>query len=187
MKLNKSFIWSLLLLTVIAALYRVIPNRPWGFAPQLAMALFAGAVIRDKKWAVALPVLSMFVSDLLYQVLYAYHLTPISGFYKGQWINYILFASVVVVGFFVKKINVQNIFIASLIAPTYFFIVSNFLTWMGVGEFVEYPKTWGGLMSCYTLALPFYKMSIIATLVFSAVLFGSYYLIRKNSAKTVAA
>jgi hypothetical protein len=187
MKLNKSIIWSLLLLTVIAALYRIIPNRPWGFAPQWAMALFAGAVIKDKKWAFALPVLSMFISDLLYQVLYMNHLTPISGFYQGQWLNYILFASVVLVGFFIKKINVQNVFIASLIAPTYFFIVSNFLTWAGVGEFVEYPKTWSGLMSCYTLGLPFYKMSIIATLVFSAVLFGSYYLIRRNAAKPVTA
>lgn len=187
MKLNKSVIWSLILLTIVAALYRIIPNRPWGFAPQWAMAIFAGAVIKDKKWAFVLPVLSLLISDVLYQILYVNHVTAISGFYKGQWINYLLFASVTFVGFFIRKINVTNIFIASLIAPTYFFIVSNFLTWSGVGEFVEYPKTFGGLMSCYTAALPFYKMSIIATFFFSGILFSTYYLLRKNETKAVAA
>ena len=62
-----------------------------------------------------------------------------------------------------------------------------FLTWLGVGAFVEYPKTWEGLMACYTLALPFYKTSLIATVVFSAVLFGSWYLIVKRQQKEAIA
>ena len=53
--MKKSIIWALILLIVVAAVYRVIPGRPWGFAPQWAMALFAGAMIKDKKWAFALP------------------------------------------------------------------------------------------------------------------------------------
>ncbi len=187
MKLNKSIIWSLLLLVIVAALYRVIPNRAYGFAPQWAMALFAGAVIKDRKWALIIPVLSMFISDLLYQVLYANHLSVIPGFYAGQWINYLLFASVTFFGFLIKKATVQNVLIVSLIGPTYFFIVSNFLTWAGVGEFVEYPKTWSGLVACYTAALPFYRTSLIATVVFSAILFGSYYLLRKKATKTAVA
>lgn len=187
MKLNKSIIWSLVLLTIVAALYRIIPGRPYGFAPQFAMALFAGAVIKDKKWALIIPVLSMFISDLLYQVLYINHLTPIAGFYEGQWINYLLFASVTVIGFLIKKLTVKNIFVGSLAAPTYFFLVSNFLTWAGVGEFVTYPKTFGGLIACYTAGLPFYKMSLIATIVFSAIIFGSYYLINKKAEKPAMA
>jgi hypothetical protein len=187
MKLNKSIIWSLVLLTIVAALYRIVPGRPYGFAPQFAMALFAGAIIKDKKWALIVPVLSMFISDLLYQVLFINHLSPIAGFYEGQWINYLLFASVTLFGFLIKKVTVQNVFIMSLIAPTYFFIVSNFLTWAGVGEFVTYPKTFSGLIACYTAGLPFYKMSLIATVVFSAIIFGSYYLIRRNAEKPVVA
>ncbi len=155
MKQNKSLIWSLVLMVVIASLYRVIPDRPYGFAPQWALALFGGAVIKDKKWAFIMPVLSMFISDLLYQGLFAAGLTPIKGFYEGQWINYLLFASVTVFGFFIKRITVLNVFLMSLVAPTYFFLVSNFLTWAGVGEYVEYPKTWEGLMACYAAALPF--------------------------------
>jgi hypothetical protein len=187
MKQNKSLIWSLVLMIVVAAVYRSIPGREPGFAPQWALALFAGAVIKDKRWAFFLPVLSIFISDLLYTGLYYAGLNPYSGFYQGQWVNYLLFATVVVFGFFIRKINVTNVFIMSLLAPTYYFIVSNFLTWVGVGAHVEYPKTWEGLMTCYTLALPFYKTSLIATVVFSAVLFGSWYFIVKRSEKKALA
>jgi len=61
MKSSKNIVWSFILLVIVAALYRIIPGRPFGFAPQWAMAVFAGAVIRDKKWAFIIPVLSMFI------------------------------------------------------------------------------------------------------------------------------
>ena len=93
MKINKNTVWSLVLLVVIASLYRIIPNRPTGFAPQIAMALFAGSIIKDKKYSFLLPLLSMFISDALYEVLYINGLTQIAGFYSGQYINYILFMS----------------------------------------------------------------------------------------------
>src|SRR3954451_11003039 len=102
MKITKRIVVALVLLTTVCALYRVIPGRPWGFAPQIAMAIFGGAVIKDKKWAFALPVFSMFLSDLLYQGLYSAHISEIYGFYPGQWLNYCLFALMVVVGFFIK-------------------------------------------------------------------------------------
>jgi hypothetical protein len=59
MKLNKTAIWYLIILIIAAAVYRVIPNRPFGFAPHIAMALFGGAVIKDRKWAFALPLFSI--------------------------------------------------------------------------------------------------------------------------------
>ena len=183
MKQNKSIIWSLVLMVLIASLYRIIPFRPMNFAPQWALAIFGGAVIKDKKLAFILPVLSMFLSDLLYLGLYSAGLSSIKGFYEGQWINYLLFATVTVFGFFIKRISVSSVFIASVLGPTWFFLVSNFLTWAGVGEYVEYPKTWEGLMACYTAALPFYGNSVAATIVFSAVLFGSWYYILRGIRK----
>src|SRR5476649_2264772 len=100
MKINRSFVISLALMVLVSALYRVMPNRPWGFAPQWAIAIFSGALfVKNKKIAFALPLLSMFISDLLYQVLYINGLTVISGFYGGQWLNYLLFTSLTVYGF----------------------------------------------------------------------------------------
>jgi hypothetical protein len=188
MKPNKTIVWSLLLLTLVAGLYPLIPDRPNGFAPQLAMALFAGAMIKNRKWAFLLPVLSLFIKDLFYQALYLAGGSSLPGFYEGQWQNYVVFGLMVIVGFAIKKANLLNIFIGSLVTPTVYFILSNLVLWAGwtgtrgLGR----PKTWNGLMLCYNDALPFYRTSVYATLVFSLILFGSYFLIRKYSSKPVA-
>ena len=184
MKTSKNIIWSFILLVVIAALYRIMPGRPFGFAPQWAMAVFAGAVIKDRKWAFALPVLSMFISDLLYQGLYMAGLTTMQGFYEGQWQNYLLFTGLVFVGLAIKKLNIFQIALASIAAPTFYFIVSNFLVWAsnGATRGLDRPKTFDGLMLCYADGIPFYRMSIFATLIFSAVLFGGYFIIRNFQA-----
>ncbi len=170
------------MLGIIAALYRIIPGRPFGFAPQWAMAVFAGAVIKDKKWAFIIPVLSMFVSDMLYQALYLGGLTNMPGLYEGQWQNYLLFALLVFVGFAIKKLNVIQITAASIAAPTLYFLVSNFLVWAsnGTTRGLDRPKTFNGLMLCYGDGIPFYRTSILATLVFSAILFGSYLVIQNQ-------
>jgi hypothetical protein len=188
MKLSKTIIWSLIILIVILSLYRVFPTRPNGFAPQWAMAVFAGAIIKDKKWAFIVPVLSMFISDLLYQILYSNGLSTIQGFYEGQWQNYVLFGLLVFVGMAIKKINVVTVLVASLVAPTIYFILSNFILWAGTGtRGLGRPKTFDGLLLCYNDAIPFYRTSLYATVIFSAILFGAYYLIRKNSTKVATA
>jgi len=110
MKLSKYTLISFLLLVLIAAIYRAIPGRPWGFAPQFAMAIFGGAVLKDKKLAFIIPILSLLISDLLYQLLYSYGVTEIKGFYEGQIENYLLFASLTIIGFFVNAKSVSSIF-----------------------------------------------------------------------------
>ena len=151
-----------------------MPGRPFGFAPQIAMCIFSGAVIKDKRFAFLLPLLSMFISDALYEVLYRNGVGNIPGFYSGQIINYILFGSMTVFGFIITKLNFSRIFIAALSAPTAYFLLSNFLVWIGGGG-LQRPKTFSGLTQCYTDGLPFYAWSVAATLIFSAILFGAYY------------
>ena len=180
MKTSKNIAWSFLLLVIIAAVYRIIPGRPFGFAPQWAMAVFAGAVVRDRKWAFILPVLSMFISDMFYQLLYLQGMSALPGFYEGQWQNYALFAFLVFVGMAIRKINVIQIAAASFAAPTLYFLFSNFLVWAsnGTTRGLDRPKTFNGLLLCYNDAVPFYRMSILATFIFSSILFGTYYFIR---------
>ncbi len=178
MKITKPVIISLILLTAVCALYRIVPGRPWGFAPQIAMAVFGGAIfINHKKWAFALPLLSMFLSDVLYEVLYNAGLSTMPGFYQGQWQNYLLFAVLTTIGFGVKKIKVLNVLPAAIAAPTLYFILSNFVVWAGGGG-LERPKTFAGLLLCYNDGLPFYLNSIYGTVFFSALFFGTYYLIK---------
>src|SRR3989442_13870012 len=98
-----------------------MPGRPLGLAPQIAMALFGGSVIADKKMSFLLPLLSMFVSDVIYEILYQNNLSSLAGFYSGQWMNYILFGAITVIGFFIKRENILNIIGGSLVGATFYF------------------------------------------------------------------
>jgi len=178
MKQNRSVYIAFGLLILVASLYRVWDGRPWGFAPQIAMALFAGAMIKNKKLAFVLPIASMFLSDAIYQVLYINGLSPIQGFYNGQVVNYLLFASLTFFGFWIHRINWIKIAAASIMAPTAYFIVSNFAVWLGGGS-LGHPKTFAGLMMTLGDGVPFYRGSVEATVVFSVILFGGYYLINR--------
>ncbi|MDP9230134.1 MAG: hypothetical protein M3O67_05615 [Bacteroidota bacterium] len=179
MKNKKTTILVLALLIIIASLYRVWDNRPWGFAPQIAMALFAGSVISNKKFSFLVPLLSMLIGDILYQMLYMQGLSELKGFYQGQWLNYILFTAITVIGFFIKKNNIGFIILGSLAGVVFFFLTSNFFDWIGGGLDINnqpYPKTFDGLMKCFAAGLPFLKGSLWATLFFNGIFFGSYYL-----------
>lgn len=186
MKLNRSNLLILFVLVVVAALYRVWDSRPMGFAPQIAMALFAGSVSKDKKFAFLFPILSMFISDLLYQFLYSQGLTSIKGFYSGQIVNYLLIASVTVIGFFINKNRISQIVFGSLAGAVYYFLISNFTVWIGGGLDINnqpYPRSFNGLLFCYTEALPFFKWSLLSTLVFNGIFFGSFYILGKSFLK----
>jgi hypothetical protein len=186
MKLNKPFVFTLLALIVVAALYRILPNRPMGFAPQIAIALFAGSIIKDKKYAFALPILSMFISDALYQILYSAGLSSMKGFYGGQITNYILFAGLTAIGFFINQKKAWQIGLGALAGPTVYFFVSNSLVWLGGGG-LRHPKTVEGLMLTLVDGIPFYAMSVYATVVFCTMFFGGYALLNSRELKPAKA
>ena len=166
MRLSRYTLSALFLLVFVAAVYRVIPGRPWGFAPQFAMTLFCGAVIKDKKIAFILPLFSMFISDILYQILYINGFTALEGFYDG------------IVGFSVDENNVRSILKGSLFSPTVYFVLSNFITWLSGGG-LQRPKTLVGMMQAFADGVPFYGNSLVATLLFSFILFGAHQFIFK--------
>jgi len=186
MKNKKTTILVFALLIIAGALYRVWDNRPFGFAPQIAMALFAGSVIKDKRFSFLVPLFSMLVSDIIYQVLYTYGFTEIKGFYSGQWVNYILFTAITFIGFLIKKKNISSIVLGSLGGVLFFFIASNFLDWIGGGLDINnqpYPKTVSGLLTCFSQGLPFLRGSLWATLFFNGIFFGTYYIINRYVTK----
>jgi hypothetical protein len=186
MKLNRSNLLILFILILACALYRVWDSRPMGFAPQIAMALFAGSVCKDKRFSFLFPILSLFLSDLIYQILYIQGLSTIKGFYSGQWQNYLLIASITIIGFFINKNKIGQIFVGSLAGAVYFFLISNFMVWIGGGWDINnqpYPRSFSGLMLCFSEALPFFKWSLLSTLLFNGVFFGSFYLLGKSVLK----
>jgi hypothetical protein len=179
MKRSSQLFTFFAVLIAISALYRVIPfeSRPvWLGAPQLALALFAGSVIKNRKWAFAVPLISLLVSDILMQILHSAGITPgYPGFYEGQIFNYVLITLLTVVGFFVNSRKVISIVSGMFAAPTLFFLVSNFGVWAANGG-LQRAKTFTGLMQCYADGIPFYGYSLLTMVVFGALLFGGYAL-----------
>ena len=147
MKFDRHTLVSFLLLILIAALYRAMPGRVWGFAPHIAMAIFGGSVIKDKKLAFALPLLSLLISDLIYQVLHMYGMTPISGFYSGQFTNYLLIGLLTFIGFAIQSSSPVQIFAGALAGPVLYFLTSNFMVWISGGGLGR-PKNLNVLIQC---------------------------------------
>jgi Family of unknown function (DUF6580) len=157
-----------IVLIIIAAALRLIIDIP-NITPIAAIALFGAATIKNKKWAMLLPLSILFISDL------------IIGFYEFQIMLavYISFILIVGIGFLIKnKINLSRIAIATISSSILFFIITNLAVWM-----MWYPKSIIGLLECYTLAIPFFKYEIIGTALFSTALFGSYYFIKNYALK----
>jgi hypothetical protein len=181
MKNTSRTLLAFALLILTAALYRIVPGRPFGFEPMIAMAIFGGAVIADKKWAFAIPLAAMLLSDALYEGLTRAHIVNMPGFYEGQWLNYILIAGITFFGIFMKRITVLNVGIAAVIAPVLYFLISNTGVWIGGGGYVR-PHTASGWMMALNDGLPFLKWSLLSSVAFSGVLFSAWFAIKGTQA-----
>lgn len=163
------------LLIIIAAVSRVI-MYPDNFSPIIGMAVFAGAVIKDRRLAFALPVLAMFLSDVLFEV---FNIAP--GFWGwGQLVGYGILALITIIAFSMKKINVLSVAGYSVGSSLLFFFLSNSAFFVFDNPIYHlYPQNFNGYIGSLVGGLPFLKTGILADLVYSTVLFGSYYLMQK--------
>ena len=147
-------------LLVLAVITRLLPHPP-NVTPIAAIALFGGCNIKDKNLAFVLPLLCMFLTDLFL------------GFHIIMPFVYLSFMCISYIGINSEKITNGTIFGSSLL----FFLVTNFGVW-----FFGYPNTLAGLVSCYTLALPFFVNTIIGDLVFTHSLNYSFSKIKQTGA-----
>ena len=172
--------FAVLTVTVFAtAFLRLVPH-PWNVSPMGALALFAGAHFRDRRWAFAVPVSAMFVTDVvLYATIYRSYVE--SG--PGMLATTVLFvygsyALIAALGMWLRgRKQVPNIALATISASVLFFAVTNFGVWLVSGS---YPLTPQGLVGCYTAALPFFRNTLLSDAVFATVLFGGFALAEKH-------
>ncbi len=160
------------LIIVLAAFSRLLPH-PSNFAPIGAIALFGSAYFSKRYLALLIPVLSMWLSDLVINnTIYAQYFGSFTFFYQGFYWTYMSFIFIGVLGFLLlKRTRPQNIIIASLSASIIFFLVSNFGVW---ASGTLYPNNLSGLITCYVAGLPFFKNTIIGDLIYSGILFGVF-------------
>jgi hypothetical protein len=157
---------------LLAALSRLIPH-PINFAPIGGMALFGAACFSQRYWAFIIPIVSMWISDLvLNNLVYAELFDGFVWLHSGVLFSYGAFALIVVLGMFtLKKVRIPRLIASALSASIIFFLVSNFGVWFSG---TMYPGDFGGLMACYTAGLPFFQNTVLGDLVYTGVLFGAF-------------
>ena len=139
-------------LILIAILTRMLPHPP-NFAPITSIALFSGFHFANKRLALFVPLIAMFISDLFIGV---HSLMPMI---------YLSFLLISILSFYMKSLSISNVVLAS----TLFFVLSNLGVW-----YFYYPLTWAGLTSCFVLAIPFFVNALAGDLFYTSVLQFSF-------------
>lgn len=156
------------LLVIAAASTRALPYlipHIWNFTAVGALAIFAGALFSNKRLAFIMPLAAMAISDLFIG----------NGF---SLLVYLGFTAMVACGFLLReKVNVTNVALASFISASVFYLITNFAFFYPISL---YPHNISGVLTSYAAGLPFFRNMLVGNLVFSAVLFSSFYLLAKR-------
>jgi len=156
---------TLIFIVFALAAFRLLPHLP-NVSPVAAMALFGGAYFADKRLALIIPFVALLLTDF------------ILGLHNTMIFVYVGFALTVATGLWLQsRVSVVNVFSAALFSSLMFFVLTNFGAWLLTGL---YAPTLEGLMQAYVAAIPFFQNSLLGNLVFTAVIFGGYELLKNN-------
>jgi len=152
-------------LTVVGGLARFAQNL--NFAPVGALSLFAGARLRGWQ-AYLLPIALMAITD------------PFRGGYSfATPFVYASFLINVWLGSHLRSTeSTRRIGGLALIGSAQFFLLSNFGTW--ASPTAPYAHSFGGLISCYIAAIPFFRNTLLSDLLYTAVFFGLHALLSRT-------
>jgi len=168
------------LMVLVAAMSRLLPHPP-NFTAVGATALFGAAYFAKKYWAVLIPFLALWISDLiLNNVVYGAYFEGFTFFSEFMIWNYIAFGLMILLGSKVlKKVKPLNLLGASLGASAIFFLVTNTGAWY-VDISNVYPENFAGLMAAYAAGLPYFLNTIVGDLFYVGVLFGAFELVKQR-------
>lgn len=182
MTLQKTNARTLVLITlIIAATAMRLASLQFpflsNFTPLGAVAMFGGVYFTDKWKAYLTVLLTFFVSDVI-----------INHSYTGQWSlwssytfwNCVCFSIVVLIGSFIKKINVGTS-VVILFAPVIVHWLVMDLPWVNDANGL-YPHTLIGYGEALIAAIPFEKNMLLGDAVFGAILFGGFELAKSKYA-----
>ena len=94
--MKKNFSQQFLIVTImilVVAFSRLLTNefQIWNFTPIIAMSLFSGAQIRDKRFAFLIPLIAMLITDAFL------------GFYTGILVTYCALMIITAFGFLLRN------------------------------------------------------------------------------------
>lgn len=166
MKTNKQEIIFAICAIVLGVLTRTIFDLGINIEMITGFGIACGFFFKNKKLAYAVPLLSMFFSDLVIKNTYIYLFTW-SGFLCGPFIGTVLRALIN---------NKESKFafgiigsqLAGIISTLFFFVWTNFGVWL-IGNM--YSKDFSGLALSYVNAIPFLNNQLVGNLIIVPLVF----------------
>ena len=162
------------LITIVAILGKLIPHLP-NFSPMQSMALLGGAYLTRKYLAYILPIVLIYITDFvlnntIYRVYYPDHEGLV---FFSDYMLVVLPSILLIVAlghFFLKRFKIEQLIVTALAGSVLFFLITNFGSWIGAGS--PYPKNMIGLIQAYIAGIPFFRASVLSTLLFTLLSFG---------------
>jgi hypothetical protein len=157
------------LFVILAVATRFLPfvlgyTPVWNFTPVGAALLFFGA--RQNRKHMWFPLALLAFSDIALN-RFVYHF-PITWetFVSTGW-----YAIALLIGTLLKdKVSPLRVVGASLAGSVSFFAISNLAVWVA---YDMYPHTLAGLGACYVAAIPFFRGTIAADLLYAVAIFSA--------------
>lgn len=154
-------------LAVFAFFWRVVPHH-FNMTPLGALALVAGARLRHPLARVAVPLITLVLSDLLI------------GFYDTVFYVYGAFALIALGGVLLRRRGALAHGAGALVAAVVFYAITNFGVW-AAGDL--YPATGGGLVTSYVAGLPFLWKTLAGNLFFTLLFYAVFEVVDRRVAE----
>lgn len=166
MKTNNKSSFTLfffLIAALVAVGSRFMPH-PDNFSALGGLVFFCGFLLARNRFVLPILLAAVLLSDLLI------------GLYPGIEFVYLGYVATLGLGYFYRSQENRALDGATLVAlqsvsALAFFVLSNFGVWYASGM---YPLTWAGLVACFTLAIPFFPMTLISQVLVGSVFIKSY-------------
>ncbi len=173
---NKEVYFIAIALILFATLSRLV-SHPMNFTPITAIILFSVFAF-EGKWKFIIPLIAIVASDLFLEF------NSQNGFHSGTWLVYSAYAVMGVIGFyFIKNAKATRVILSSALASVSFFLLTNFaLFYPQVSTSIGlqgYPHSITGIIGAYTAGIPFFRNMFLGDVLYTALIFGAYFLFKK--------
>lgn len=145
MKVDRAFM-GVLGLSLMILWARLVPHSA-NFSPVLALCLVCGFLGQGRWFGIVLPFSALLFADIR------------MGFYPGWMMTYMPLLLAIWVGTSMK-FSWSSILGRGFVGAVLFFILSNLGVWKYSGL---YSQDQEGLIQCFTLALPFFRTTLVST------------------------
>jgi len=179
--------YAAILLLVVAVVWRVVlgvmhsHDLGWlhNFAPLSAIAL-CGALFLPRKWAFSLPLIALFISDVMLNLHYGVSL--VTGEMAAR---YLALAAIAWLGWSLRNRPQATLILgASVVGSVAFFLVTNTASWLTEPA---YAKSFAGWVQAMTTGVPgfpstltFFRHTLVSDVLFTALFLGAVAFSRRT-------